>query len=657
MGGGQGREVREYRNFPMNFGVVQASPEEHSGEYDIVVDIDKIKEGKQGWPIYLSKKLQHYLIEEYEKLIQFSQKQPSSVLKVNDEDSNDGSVTSKVQKSDEEEHITEKLLKLLDLNKTNTIVSVSGLFNRGKTFLLNKLGKTSLPSDMKVNTKGLSFVLPDDDNVKNLIFLDTAGTNSPLQLSSEDRKNSALVEKKSTELFLQDLVYSLSDVIIVVVNQLTWPDQEYLEVIQEKMRKSEKVAKQLYVVHNFSDVKTERDLLLMWRKYVLRSYVGTQKTVQINIGGKAETARYFVTRGQNITHVFMANDQSPAGKMWNPRTIELLRTWLKGKHSTTNKPLPELIIEQTQHWLKTYCRQITNVSIVKNITPEFLYALELPAQVDKEELESYSTSVSSAPSTAPPPKKSNSRSNPAKREEKTRVQNIQSKSPNLISGTPPNPTPRPPQIESISEEEWDKYGDDLKPLPKPKGVFSLVVDGNMDLIKEKIEYHGYHITLSQQNQYQPPIDIIEDDDGMTIVIDLPGFRPEEDEDGEVDQNDEQEAKEHKQAKLTKTGGTVNVTIDRAIRNVIITGSRVLSFPKVIYGDGEYSFGEIQGYEQKSDCERTFGLFERRVPIPDKYELDTDPFFTLDEGQGIIYVKTAKKTKKVRPVRLKVSKKN
>ena len=40
--------------------------------------------------------------------------------------------------------------------KEGAIVAVIGLFDKGKTFILNKLTNENLPSSKKVNTKGLS---------------------------------------------------------------------------------------------------------------------------------------------------------------------------------------------------------------------------------------------------------------------------------------------------------------------------------------------------------------------------------------------------------------------------------------------------------------------------------------------------------------------
>jgi hypothetical protein len=61
----------------------------------------------------------------------------------------------------------------------------------------------------------------------------------------------------------------------VVVNELTWPDQEYIKTLQVKLQRAkmeqQKEYCELYVVHNFSTARTERELLEMWRVIIYSS--------------------------------------------------------------------------------------------------------------------------------------------------------------------------------------------------------------------------------------------------------------------------------------------------------------------------------------------------------------------------------------------------
>lgn len=64
-------------------------------------------------------------------------------------------------------------------------VAVVGLYDKGKTFVLNNLTNSNLPSGKKVTTKGISFKNVNMDSGTNLILLDTAGSYSPVKIESE----------------------------------------------------------------------------------------------------------------------------------------------------------------------------------------------------------------------------------------------------------------------------------------------------------------------------------------------------------------------------------------------------------------------------------------------------------------------------------------
>lgn len=59
--------------------------------------------------------------------------------------------------------------------------------------------------------------------------MDTAGSNSPIVKALTEE--SALVQKRSIEMFLQNLSFSLTDITIVVVNELTSLEQEFVKGI------------------------------------------------------------------------------------------------------------------------------------------------------------------------------------------------------------------------------------------------------------------------------------------------------------------------------------------------------------------------------------------------------------------------------------------
>ncbi len=105
-------------------------------------------------------------------------------------------------------------------------VAVVGLYDKGKTFVLNNLTQSNLPSGKKVNTKGISFKVisfkfivqhVNVDAGTHLILVDTAGSYSPVRIVSD----LSIVEKEATEMYISDLVFEISDYFICVVNDFT----------------------------------------------------------------------------------------------------------------------------------------------------------------------------------------------------------------------------------------------------------------------------------------------------------------------------------------------------------------------------------------------------------------------------------------------------
>ena len=87
-----------------------------------------------------------------------------------------------------------------------------GLYDKGKTFVLNNLTDSKLPSGKKVSTKGLSFKHVEVDGGTPFILLDSEGSYAPVKVTDE----LSVVEKETTELFLQELIFEMSDYFLCV---------------------------------------------------------------------------------------------------------------------------------------------------------------------------------------------------------------------------------------------------------------------------------------------------------------------------------------------------------------------------------------------------------------------------------------------------------
>jgi hypothetical protein len=184
------------------------------GMYDIIFaceSLDKLIEKNNGWNYYYS--------ERYKNLIQSKEKK------------------------------NEKYSKIGFIGETN----------KGKTFILNQLTGNELKSGEEFKTEGLSCKFTDfgGDGDKFMIF-DSAGRSEPLLIdesSSKDATKNLLelkkeVERKSRDLkfsekFLRDFIINNSNIIILVVNQLTLSEQKSLYQL-----KTEKNFEEIFILHN-----------------------------------------------------------------------------------------------------------------------------------------------------------------------------------------------------------------------------------------------------------------------------------------------------------------------------------------------------------------------------------------------------------------------
>ena len=163
--------------------------------YDVVIDIDSINSlKKDGWEIIYNKDRK----EQYEKIIH------------------------------------ERTMKL----------GVVGLNNVGKSFLLSKIVRVEIPTGYSVETKGISIKYAEEEKNQEggLCILDSAGHEAPLLLSNEvefskesinknnldkekqleemikrDEEEELSKDKANTERFIERLIISLSDMIILVI--------------------------------------------------------------------------------------------------------------------------------------------------------------------------------------------------------------------------------------------------------------------------------------------------------------------------------------------------------------------------------------------------------------------------------------------------------
>ena len=227
----------------------------------------------------------------------------------------------------------------------------------GKSFLLNKLSNFDLPSSTTIRTEGLSLKYPDlaKEENKNIILLDSAGTETPLTLTDEeinelknnkkyqDKIEELAKDKTLTELFLQNIIITTSDLLILVVGILTYSEQKLLNRVKKELNKSKKKSKKLYVVHNlqtFTKIEQVKKYISEQLMHSATFQLKKRNLTKINdeevINEEKNENNYFYEEIEregeelsnndiSIYHLIMANDLSESGKYYNKFTINFLR--------------------------------------------------------------------------------------------------------------------------------------------------------------------------------------------------------------------------------------------------------------------------------------------------------------------------------------------
>ena len=284
--------------------IIRTSPDANNKKqidfYDIIVHIDSVKDINKGWKIEMNEK----------------------------------------GKRNYEKYKNEDILK----------VGVIGNANKGKSYLLSKISKIDLPSGMNIKTEGLSIKYPDIKMDKNrkIVLLDSAGLETPVLKSdinsmeknrNELKERNELFKEKSrekliTELFLQNYIVNNSDILLVVVDCLSYSEQKLLMKIEKERERANERKPLLYVIHNLKTYITIKQVQDYINKTLLNS-----ATFKLKIGNMDpnEEGIFFreipddkkVKKESDIYHLIYANEDSEAGKYYNPFTLKFIEQHYK----------------------------------------------------------------------------------------------------------------------------------------------------------------------------------------------------------------------------------------------------------------------------------------------------------------------------------------
>ena len=167
----------------------------------------------------------------------------------------------------------------------NVVIGVVGKKNRGKSYLLGRIMDNKYyepPSGFLVTTYGISCkfpILSSNEGKKYFVTLDTAGKDNPLLQNTFDNNENLDIkviarDQKITEILLSDFIIQESNILIAVLEQLSYVEQDILKTLIERLRK--KVIKsierrKLIVIHNLMNISTVKDIKKFIEEKLLRS--------------------------------------------------------------------------------------------------------------------------------------------------------------------------------------------------------------------------------------------------------------------------------------------------------------------------------------------------------------------------------------------------
>ena len=282
---------------------------------------------------------------------------------------------------------------LKDINENSIKIGVVGNGNKGKSFILSKISDIELPVGESIKTKGLSIKFPNLENHinRNITILDSAGQETPVlnndknvvcevnpnnknndeNLETEKKLTEKSRDKLLTEFFLQNYIVRYSDLLIIVVGILTFSEQKLINKIQKNYSSLNKKG-HLVVIHNLQSyvtikqVKTYiQDTLLKSGTFNLKEEFKISKELTIDyqtIKNKQWSYFYQPKSNPHTIHLIFAREGSEAGNFYNQKAIQHIYDIL----NTINEKEPLNLEQNIKNLFLNLSNQILETQIKEN---------------------------------------------------------------------------------------------------------------------------------------------------------------------------------------------------------------------------------------------------------------------------------------------------
>lgn len=252
-------------------------------------------------------------------------------------------------------------------NKKAIVIGIVGNKNSGKSYLLGRIMKMKEyenPNGFFITTSGISCVFPKIDNAdKNFITLDTAGRDNPLlktAIFEEENKNDkekkndkdkddfirkVARDQKLTEIALNDFIIQESNILISVLEQLSFNEQEMLknlinqitlsenknskENLKKDLKKNKTFKKRLIVIHNLMNITDIYGINKFIDEVLLKSLTFSltdQKIEKLKINIYKQNLYQDKKQNIEIIHLIVGNDKiKDIKEKFNEPAFEFIR--------------------------------------------------------------------------------------------------------------------------------------------------------------------------------------------------------------------------------------------------------------------------------------------------------------------------------------------
>ena len=236
------------------------------------------------------------------------------------------------------------------IKSENIVIGVVGIKNRGKSFWLKRImqNENYKPNDgFLVNTFGISCgfpVLRKLNNYQAFITIDSEGKDNPLLQNlvvEENDIGSLLKDKKVCEILLSDFIIKECNILIAVVEQLSFAEQDMLISLINRLKlkeiKNSIDRRKLIVIHNLMNISKVKDIENFVNDTLLKSMTFSLKARYVE---DHEDSIYNVTvydhiiennenNRLNIVHIIVGNDKSEeVKKKYNEPALKYIRDYI-----------------------------------------------------------------------------------------------------------------------------------------------------------------------------------------------------------------------------------------------------------------------------------------------------------------------------------------